>query len=95
MTSDPASAPGKNREDKAAKRAEKKQGRQAMNEPDVDIAAFERRVHLAELRVREVEAEIRYFELSQKRRSMKSERRGKAKEMQGKQNKNPSRTDVR
>lgn len=76
MASDTASAPGKNKEDKAAKRAEKKE-RIAAKEPVIDVPALERRVHLAELRAREVEAEVRYFEATAKRRDMKAEKRVK------------------
>jgi hypothetical protein len=76
MASDSASAPGKSKEEKAAKRAEKKE-RIAAKEPVIDVPALERRVHLAELRAREVEAEVRYFEATAKRRDMKSEKRGK------------------
>jgi hypothetical protein len=76
MTSDSDSASGKNKGDKAAKRAEKKE-RIAAKEPVIDVPALERRVHIAELRAREVEAELRYFAATAKRRDLKAEKRGK------------------
>lgn len=67
---------GKNKQDRAAKRAEKKQ-RGAAKESAVDIPALEKRVNLAELRAREIEAEVRYLEASAKYRDLKSEKRDK------------------
>jgi hypothetical protein len=71
-----AAPKGKNKPDRAAKRAEKK-NRAAAEESAVDVPALEKRVHLAELRAREIEAQVRYLEASAKHRDLKSEKREK------------------
>lgn len=82
MASDSSPAAGKSEEDKAAKRAERKQ-RGAAKESAVDIQALEKRVHLAELQARELEAQLRHAEASAKWRSMKSEKRGEKRRKKG------------
>lgn len=69
-----ATPTGKNKPDRAAKKAEKTK-RAAAKETAIDVPALEKRVHLVELQAREIEAQVRYLEASAKHRDLKSKKR--------------------